>query len=169
MLVYKDLATGNEVLSDSYPIKIDEPVRGMMTVTCRMKKEDGVGDFDIGANASQEEEQETLEEAEGKQGIDVVLDFKLQETQMSKKDFKIYMKEKMKTMLKRITEESPEVVGEFKEDCKKMVDWALANFGALQFFIGSDFNDECMPAMLIHDEGGINMYYFCHALEKEKF
>ncbi|XP_069104888.1 uncharacterized protein [Argopecten irradians] len=173
MLVYKDLMTGTEFVSDSYPITLDDPHPGMIKIKCCNKKEDGVGDYDIGANASQEEEQEELQEAEGKVGVNVVLDFKLEETTMSKKDVKSFMKERMKNLLKLKMEKDPDSVKAFKEDSQKYMEWILKNYDDIQFYIGNDFNDECIPAIVINkgegSEEGIHMYCFRHAMETEKF
>ncbi|XP_060073979.1 translationally-controlled tumor protein homolog [Ylistrum balloti] len=174
MKVYKDIMTGNEMISDSFKITMHEPVRGMMTVKGKMKKEDGVPDIDIGANASKEEESEQLQEAEGQLGVDVVIDFRLKETEMTKKDLKLLMKEKMKGLLAKKTEEAKKDetvdVNGFKADCQKMVEWALKNFEDIQLYIGEDYDEDCMPVFLINRGGeDIHMYYFHHALIEEKY
>ena len=69
----QDLVTGDEIISDSYPLKdVDDVV---YEVDCKKVTLGGVN-VDIGANASAEEAEETLEEGQ-EQVIDIVHSFRL--------------------------------------------------------------------------------------------
>ncbi|XP_021372116.1 translationally-controlled tumor protein homolog [Mizuhopecten yessoensis] len=179
MIIYKDILTDQEMVSDAYPMSEDKPVRGMMTFNCRMVKEDGVGDYDIGANASQEEEAEQLQEAEQQMVVDIVSGFKLVETPMAKKDFKNFIKGEIKDMLKKIKEDMAEnnvpedkikdKEDAFQKDAMSMAKWILERYDDVQLMIGSDYKTECMPGFLINKGADdIHMYYFKHALVQEK-
>lgn len=175
MLVYKDIFSDDEMLSDSYVCLQDKPVRGMMTVACKLKTEDGVGQYDIGANASQEEQEDELAEADCKQGVNVVMDFNMSETQFGKKkEFKVYFKEIITTIMKKKKEDDEKItkeqIDEFKEDCTELVKWVMDNFDDLQFFIGVSNDGDSMTSFLINKGAGdITMYYFTHAMKSEKF
>ncbi|KAI4141661.1 MAG: hypothetical protein LQ340_007577 [Diploschistes diacapsis] len=73
MIIYKDLVSGDEIISDSYNLKdIDDVV---YEVDCKMIKT-GDDNFDIGANPSAEEAEEGVEDS-SKQVNDVVHSFRL--------------------------------------------------------------------------------------------
>lgn len=166
--------------SDSFPIEQDKPHKGMMTFKCQMKREDGVGDIDIGANASEENEDEPLQEAELGQGVNIVLNHRLNEMTLSKKEFKGYMKEALKELKEKVKENMKECkvpedkidekIATFQADATNMVKWVLENHGDIQMMIGENLEGTCIPGFLINKgDEGIHMYYFKHALEEEKF
>ncbi|KAK9086403.1 hypothetical protein Syun_028797 [Stephania yunnanensis] len=112
MLVYQDLVTGDELLSDSFPYKEIEngalwEVEGKWVVK-------GAVDVDIGANPSAEGggEDEGVDDQSVKV-VDIVDTFRLQEQpSFDKKGFVTYMKRYIKVL-------SGILEGEQKEDFKK--------------------------------------------------
>ena len=69
----QDIVTGDEIISDTYKLKDIEDV--VYEVDCKMVTKGGV-EVNIGANASAEEQEETLDE-QTEQVIDVVDGFRM--------------------------------------------------------------------------------------------
>ncbi|KAK6138938.1 hypothetical protein DH2020_027319 [Rehmannia glutinosa] len=117
MLVYQDLLTGDELLSDSFPYKEIEngalwEVEGKWVVT-------GSVDVDIGANPSAEggEEDEGVDDQAVKV-VDIVDTFRLQEQPpFDKKQFVAYIKKYIKLLTAKLE-------GEKQEHFKKTIEGA---------------------------------------------
>eukprot|EP00249_Psilotum_nudum_P031451 c45530_g1_i1 orf=67-276(+) len=60
MIIYKDIISGDEIISDSYDLK-DGATDGLWEVDCKKVKVGGEN-FDIGANPSAEEAEEGVED-----------------------------------------------------------------------------------------------------------
>ncbi|KAL9130573.1 MAG: hypothetical protein Q9217_001286 [Psora testacea] len=111
MIIYKDIVTGDEIISDTYNLKdIDDVV---YEVDCKMVTKGGV-EVNIGANASAEEQEEVLEE-QTDQVIDVVDGFRM--TKMAFGDKK-QLAGQIKGYLKKAIEKMKEA-GKSEEEIKK--------------------------------------------------
>merc|ERR1712037_662796 len=145
MHIYKDVFSGDELFSDTYPMKLVSECIYEVIGKYETRKGDQV--VLAGSNASAEEADEGTDEG-AVSGIDIVLNHQLCETGFgSKKDFTVYLKEYM----------MKDVLGNFKD---------------LQFFTGESMDAEAMIAMCLYkDVNGEEkpvLMFFKHGLEEEK-
>merc|ERR1712083_653394 len=124
MKIYEDVFTGDEMFSDTYPIKLVENCLWELTGKHISRTQD---DIQLeGSNASAEEADEGTDAA-SESGVDIVLNHRLVETGFgSKKDFTVYLKDYMKKVMK-------EMLGKFKD---------------LQFYTGESMDPDAMILML---------------------
>ncbi|KAF9772123.1 hypothetical protein IL306_010181 [Fusarium sp. DS 682] len=131
----KDLLTGDEMISDSYPIK--EVGGAVYEVDCSLVKEGNVT-VDIGANASAEEAEEALDDTQATVN-NVVYSFRLQSTTFDKRTFVIYLKGYMKSVKSRLQElgKDAEYIDEFEKNAQAYVkSTILPNFKDYEFYTG---------------------------------
>jgi hypothetical protein len=88
MIIYKDLITGDEIISDSYDLK---EVDGVAYEANCSRITVGNDNIDIGANPSAEEADEGTED-QAQTVIDVVHSFRLNETSFDKKSYLMHLK-----------------------------------------------------------------------------
>ena len=131
MKIYQDIFSGNELISDSYPMtEIYDGVGFEVQSTMLVVKED---DIDIGCGNAFDNPDGKKEE-EGEQAavekVNNVLDsFHYNEdTMMDKAYFSKYIKGYMKKVLDHLTAKNPGRVEAFKAGAKDMVTWILSNF-----------------------------------------
>ncbi len=144
MLLYEDIISGDEMVSDGFKIiEVDDIA---YEVDCRMVvvKE---GDVDIGANASAEEEMEALEDGAVTVN-DVVHSFRLQSTAFDKKAYMTYIKGYMKSIKKYLEEHNPDRVPIFEDKVKDFVKKILGNFSDYEFYTGESMNPDGAVALL---------------------
>ena len=144
MLLYEDIISGDEMVSDGFKIiEVDDIA---YEVNCRMVivKE---GEVDIGANASAEEETEALEDGAVTVN-DVVHSFRLQSTSFDKKAYMTYIKGYMKAVKKYLEENNPDRVPIFEDKVKDFVKKILGNFGDYEFYTGESMNPDGAVALL---------------------
>ena len=144
MLLYEDIISGDEMVSDGFKIIDVDDIA--YEVNCRMVvvKE---GEVDIGANASAEEELEALEDGAVTVN-DVVHSFRLQSTSFDKKAYMTYIKGYMKSVKKYLEENKPDRVPIFEEKVKDFVKKILGNFGDYEFYTGESMNPDGAVALL---------------------
>merc|ERR1712072_427213 len=92
MIIYNDLITGDELISDSYNLK---EVDGAVYEADCSKITIGGESVDIGANPSAEEADEGADDSK-QQVIDIVHSFRLNETSFDKKSYLSHLKGYMK-------------------------------------------------------------------------
>lgn len=146
MYIYSDIASGDELFTDIYPITVVEDgffyrIEGKMTTETTQiddacfggnKSAEGGGDDD-GADAS------------SKSGINVVLAHEMVATGFDKSSYKVHIKDFMKLMLKKMKEN-----GKSEDDIKawqklageKVMKFIMKNFKEFDFFIGKSMNEE---------------------------
>merc|ERR1711892_1610511 len=93
MKIYKDVFTGDELFSDTYPMKLVD--------NCMYEVYGKADDIQLaGPNASAEEADEGTD-GSSESGVDLVLNHRLVETGFgSKKDYTVYLKDYMKKVVK---------------------------------------------------------------------
>ena len=145
MLIYKDIFTGDELSSDTYPTKVVDDVMIEFTVKYEVRKE---GQIQLaGANASAEgEDADDGDDETVQRGIDIVLNHALVEMPIycDAKAFKEYLKEYMKRLAEHLKKDGmseddlkawkTKMQGCFGSICKK------DRFKNLQFFAGAGEN-----------------------------
>ncbi|KAF3771446.1 hypothetical protein M406DRAFT_77315 [Cryphonectria parasitica EP155] len=169
MIIFKDKITDDEMISDSYDLKEVDGI--VYEADCAMIEE-GVGDIDIGANASAEEAGDDLADEKVKVN-NVVASFRLVSTQFDKKGFLGYLKAYMKAVKTKLQEEgkSDEEVKAFESGAQKFVkDKLLPNFKDFEFYTGESMNPDGMVALLNYREDGVTPYFIFwkHGLSEMK-
>ncbi|KAG9139672.1 hypothetical protein Leryth_020092 [Lithospermum erythrorhizon] len=167
MLVYQDLLTGDELLSDSFPYKelcngVLWEVEGKWVVT-------GAVDVDIGANPSAEGggEDEGVDDAAVKV-VDIVDTFRLQEQPpFDKKQFVAFMKKYIKLLTPKLDAENQEV---FKKNIEAATKFLLSKLSDLQFFVGESMHDDGTLVFAYYKDGAADptFLYFGHGLKEIK-
>ncbi|KAL7084057.1 hypothetical protein ACP275_14G201700 [Erythranthe tilingii] len=139
MLVYQDLLSGDELLSDSFPY--NEIENGMLWEVEGKWVVQGAVNVDIGANPSAEggEEDEGVDDQSVKV-VDIVDTFRLQEQPaFDKKQFDAYIKKYIKNLVPKLESEKQDL---FKKRIEGATKYLLSKIKDLQFFVGESMDDE---------------------------
>ncbi|KAK4948295.1 hypothetical protein LTR10_012829 [Elasticomyces elasticus] len=168
MIIFKDIITGDELISDSYDMELKDNV--MYEINCT-KITIGTDNIDIGANASAEEAEEGTEDS-AQQVIDIVYSFRLNETSFDKKSYlghlKQYMKKVKETM--KANGASDESVQEFEKGAQGKAKEIVANFKDYEFLIGESMDPDGMVVLLNYREDGTTPFVsiWKHGLKEMK-
>ncbi|KAF9695525.1 hypothetical protein EKO04_006362 [Ascochyta lentis] len=156
MIIYKDILTDDEIISDSYDIK---EVDGVVYEADCKKITVGGETFDTGANASAEEAEEGADDSlETK--IDVVYSFRLNETGFDKKGYLTYLKGYMKSVKAKLQEKgaSAEEVTAFEKGAASYAKKIVANFKDYEFYTGESMDPDGMIVLLNYREDGVTPF-----------
>ncbi|KAH8909609.1 translationally controlled tumor-associated [Coniochaeta sp. PMI_546] len=169
MIIYKDVITDDEIISDSYDLKEVDGI--VYEADCAMITE-GAVEVDIGANASAEEAEEGVEDTSIKVN-NIVHSFRYQSTQFDKKSYLTYLKGYMKAVkaaLQAAGKDESEVKA-FETGAQKYVkEKILANFKDWEFYTGESMNPDGMVILLNYREDGTTPYVVVwkHGLKEMK-
>ncbi|BGP22176.1 translationally controlled tumor protein-like protein [Rhodotorula toruloides] len=154
MLLYTDAITNDELISDAYDLKeVDDVVYEADCAMITIKE----GEVNIGANASAEEAEETLEEGEQRVN-NVVHSFRLSETSFDKKSYMTYLKGYMKAVKAHLQETKPDRVPAFEKGAATFAKKVLGSFNDWQFFTGESMNPDGMVVLMNYREDGVTPY-----------
>ncbi|KAF4449857.1 putative IgE-dependent histamine-releasing factor [Fusarium austroafricanum] len=157
MIIYKDILNGDELISDSYDLKVVDGI--VYEADCAMIEEGGVN-VDIGANASAEEAAEDLDDTVVKVN-NIVSSFRLQSTTFDKKSYLAYLKGYMKAVKAALQERnaSADEISAFEKGAQKYVkETILANFKDFEFYTGESMDPDGMVVLLNYREDGVTPY-----------
>uniref|UniRef100_A0A060T6K5 Translationally-controlled tumor protein homolog n=1 Tax=Blastobotrys adeninivorans TaxID=409370 RepID=A0A060T6K5_BLAAD len=169
MLLYTDILTGDEMISDAFNLKEVDGVAyeadgAMITVS-------NGADVDIGANPSAEGGDEALEEG-AEQVINIVHNFRLQQTSFDKKTYLAYLKGYMKAVKSSLQEKgaSEDEIAAFEKGAQGFAKKIISSFKDFEFFTGESMNPDGMVALLNYREDGVTPYFtfWKHGLKEEK-
>lgn len=172
MIIYRDILSGDEILTDSYKCKLIDnivyEVEGKLIIEKTV-----VTDSMIGGNKSAEDEGGNDAEDASCRGIDVVLAHRLRKLDGTKKEFKKAIKTYVKKIVGKLEESDPDQVEQFKAAVSKFVPDVIARFDDLELFTGEslDYDPFGGEAMFIFVEyRGETPYltYLKHGLLEEK-
>merc|ERR1712212_1206874 len=153
MKIYKDVFSGDELFSDTYPMKLVDDCLYEVYGKHISRTE---GDIQLeGSNASAEGGDDEGGDASTVSGVDLVLNHRLTETGFgSKKDYMVYLKDYMKNNINKVMKE---LLGKFKD---------------LQFFTGESMDADAMILIMDYKEykgeERPHLLAFKHGLEEEK-
>merc|ERR1711936_232057 len=171
MKIFKDAFSGDELFSDTYPMKLVDDCIYEVYGKHEVRK---IGDVQLeGSNASAEEMEEGTEEA-SESGVDLVLNHRLVETGFAKKnDYMAYLKDYMKKIVKYLEDNNKAAeVDTFKKNINGVMKGLLGKFSDLQFYQGESMNPAAMVALIdyreIDGEERPVIMFFKHGLEEEK-
>ncbi|CAI8593183.1 unnamed protein product [Vicia faba] len=167
MLVYQDLLTGDELLSDSFPYK--EIENGLLWEVEGKWVVQGAVDVDIGANPSAEGggEDEGVDDQAVKV-VDIVDTFRLQEQpSFDKKQFVTFMKRYIKLLTPKLEAHKQEI---FKKHIEGATKFLLPKLKDLQFFVGESMHDDGSLVFAYYKDGATDptFIYFAYGLKEIK-
>lgn len=165
MLIFKDLFTGDELFSDSFPVELIHNCIYKVKGKLRTDTFD-IDDSAIGGNASAECGEEGAEST-SKQGVDIVLNGRLVEYALGKKDYMAHIKTYMKNIKDKLSDK-PDVCEAFQKDVQPFIKNVLASFDDYQLFCGESMAPDGMLALMKWEEETPYMYFFKHGLDEEK-
>ncbi|KAK4684445.1 hypothetical protein P7C73_g5729, partial [Tremellales sp. Uapishka_1] len=154
MLLYNDVITSDEMVSDAYDLKEVDDIIYEVDCTMILVKE---GDVDIGGNPSAEEMAEEMENG-ATQVNNVVHSMRLQSTQFDKKSYLTYLKGYMKAVKAHLQETNPSRVEAFEKNAQGFAKKVVGSFKDFEFYVGESMNPEGMVALLNYREDGITPY-----------
>merc|ERR1712048_505421 len=175
MYLYKDVFSGDELFSDTYPIKLVDDVLYEVTGKHETRTEAEVQLEGSNASAEGADADEGADAAGSVSGIDIVLNHRLTETGFgSKKDYMVYLKDYMKKVVKYL--EDNDRAGEvdtFKKNINNVMKDLLGKFKDLQFFTGESMDAEAMILILdykeVDGEEKPILMAFKHGITEEKY
>ncbi len=177
MIVYTDLKSGDQILSDSFPqaplVFGGEEIPNMFTVQSKMISKGGES-FDTGANASAEEAAEEADD--GVEKVNNIIDsdtgFGYQgPLEMSKAEFMTLYKSWCKDVVGKIKEAGDETPKAFKESAKAFVDLLQKEYKNFEIYQTKNFDSLIVGWW---DEGANTVgapkfIYFTKAVKAEKY
>merc|ERR1711994_1131430 len=172
MEIFKDVFSGDELFSDTYPMKLVDDCLYEVYGKHISRTE---GDIQLeGSNASAEGGEDEGGDASTVSGVDLVLNHRLTETGFgSKKDYMVYLKDYMKKVIKYLEEnDRTSEVDTFKNNINKVMKELLGKFKDLQFFTGESMDADAMILIMDYkdyqgEERPVLMA-FKHGLTEEK-
>ena len=177
MLVYCCKITGDELLSDAFPLLpvVDDEgntVEGLMQIESKQMAKGGE-DIDIGCGNSFGGDDDNQVDDNVEMVNNIVEKFQLTETTVgSAMDFKNWLKEYMQKIRTKKREEGlpkPEIQA-FMATAPNIAKYLLKNFSELQFYLGPAFDPDSM-VFSIYPEGASNpnFLYIMGGLTQNKF
>ncbi|CAL9772559.1 unnamed protein product [Musa acuminata subsp. burmannicoides] len=166
MLVYQDLLTGDELLSDSFIYK--EIENGMLWEVDGKWVVQGTVDVDIGANPSAEGGEDDGVDDTVVKVVDIVDTFRLQEQPpFDKKQFVTFVKRYIKLLTPTLDEEKQEL---FKKHIEGATKFLLSKLKDLQFFVGESMHDDGSMVFAYYKDGAVDptFIYFAYGLKEVK-
>ncbi|KAJ1407655.1 Translationally controlled tumor protein, conserved site [Sesbania bispinosa] len=166
MLVYQDLLSGDELLSDSF--RYNEVENGMLWEVEGKWVVKGAVDVDIGANPSAEGGEDEGVDDTAVKVVDIVDTFRLQEQPaFDKKQFLAWVKRYIKLLTPKLEEEKQE---HFKKNIEGAAKFLLAKLKDLQFFVGESMHDDGSMVFAYYKDGATDptFLYFAYALKEVK-
>lgn len=167
MIIFTDIISGDELLSDAYDPKLVDDV--VYEADCTMINVKPGADVDIGANPSAEDAEEALEE--GVETVNnVVYSFRLQQTAFDKKSFVTYIKGYMKAVKAKLAETAPDQIPVFEKGASAYVKKILGSFKDWDFYTGESMDPDAMVVLLNYREDGVTPYVVIwkHGIKEEK-
>ncbi|KAI9853312.1 MAG: hypothetical protein M1824_001342 [Vezdaea acicularis] len=157
MIIYKDIITGDEIISDSYDLKEVDSI--VYEVDCKMITKGGEENINIGANPSAEEQEEEMD-TEKAQVIDIVDAFRLHLTQFDKKSYQTHLKGYMKAVKSKLQEQdAPEAqVQAFQTGAAAYAKKIFGDFKNYDFYIGESMDPDGMVVLINYRPDGITPY-----------
>ncbi|KAH6687366.1 translationally-controlled tumor protein [Plectosphaerella plurivora] len=157
MIIYTDILTGDEIISDSFDLKDIDGV--VFEADCAMIEEGAVA-VNTGANASAEEAEEALED-ETRKVNNIVSSFRLQSTSFDKKGYLSYLKGYLKAVKGAMQEAGADAdaITKFEKGAQTYVkEKLLPNFKDFEFFTGESMNPDGMIVLMNYREDGVTPF-----------
>ncbi|OQE30081.1 hypothetical protein PENSTE_c002G03029 [Penicillium steckii] len=162
MIIYTDIFTGDELISDSYNMKEVDGI--VYEVDCNTIQIGGNNNSGIGVGSSTEGEGEEMAT------FDIVNSFNLNKVSFGEKSYLYEVRDYLRSVsnhLKR-SSKSEDEMKEFQTRAKAFLNKVLDNFGDYSFYVGQSEQYEGMIALLSYREDGVTPFltYWKHGLKE---
>jgi len=156
MIIYKDILTGDEIISDSYDLKEIDGIA--YECDCQMITL-GAVEVNTGANASAEEAEEGVEDG-AVQVNNVVNSFRLTSTSYDKKQYLSHLKSYMKKVKEALTKKGADeaTIKEFETGASGFAKKIIGNFKDYDFYVGESMDPDGMVVLMNYREDGTTPY-----------
>lgn len=175
MKLFLDIFTGDELCSDSYPIKLVDDLYYEVEGK-NITESNDISDALIGGNKAPEGSEAAGEEAgvdsSTVTGINVVLTHKLQETPFDKKSFLGWLKTYSKSLKEHLESNNSARVAPFQASMSKFAkEFLVPKFDEFRFYLGESMNIEGMVVLQFYREDNVTpvFIYFKDGLKEEKY
>ncbi|KAJ5676492.1 Translationally-controlled tumor protein [Penicillium sp. IBT 18751x] len=167
MIIYEDIISGDEILSDTFNIKPAADCPILWETDCRKYLKKANEDFTLeGANPSAEDGEEEGGEGEAVMVHDIEDQFRLvwlkQEEGLkpSKDGFKSHLKTYLKKVMKKLEENGApaESIAEFKAGAPAAMKKILANYDNYDVLMGQSMDGDAMHVLIDFREDGVTPY-----------
>ncbi|PQE13150.1 Translationally-controlled tumor protein [Rutstroemia sp. NJR-2017a BBW] len=169
MIIFKDIITEDEIISDSYDMKEIDGV--VYEVDCAMITLGAVS-VDTGANASAEGGDDEGADDQEQKVNNIVNSFRLTNTQFDKKSYLSHLKSYMKAVKEKLKEKNAteEEITTFEKGAQAYAKKIVGNFKDYDFYIGESMNPDGMVVLMNYREDGVTPYItvWKHGLTKMK-
>ena len=178
MKIFKDVITGDEMLSDTFQMTV-EYEDAIYKVPSKNRPKDDLGDVDVGCGDAFTK-QEGEEEPSAPQGVEMVLDVvansELKQVNMSKKEFMAYIKDYFKKIIAYLEENGKkDRVGGFKKGAQAFIKFIVPKFDDIELYTGANGeNDDgeivggiCISYWEDDSAKGPMFYFFKDGLKEE--
>lgn len=139
MIIYRDVITGDELLSDTFSIT---EVGGIMyEVDCAL--------INIGSNPSEDEDDDDSTIVNN-----FIYTFRLQATPFDQQSFKNHIRGYMRAVKSHLKTSNPDAVGEFEKGATAQINKILGSFDQWEFYTGESMDIDGMIVLLNRRENG---------------
>lgn len=168
MLVYTDIFSHEEIISDSYEMKWVFDNVGVEIESKYITK--GEENIDIGCGNAFGGGGDDEGDAEVEKVLDLIDAFRYQSTSFTKGQFTSYVKGYMKKVKEYLAEKKPERVTPFMTGAKDMVKFILERFDDFEFYTPESYDtDNCIIMAYWKEEALTPTFiYFMDGLKEEK-
>ncbi len=156
MLIFKDLISGDELMSDSYDMNLIDGV--VYEVNCSMITL-GALEINTGANASAEEAEEGIEGGAVRVN-NVVNSFRLRQTTFDKKTYFTHLKAYMKIVKEKLMQKgaTEAKIAEFEKGASTFAKKIVKGFKEYDFYVGESMDLDGMVVLMNYREDGVTPY-----------
>ena len=178
MKIFKDVITGDEMLSDTFQMTV-EYEDAIYKVPSKNRPKDDLGDVDVGCGDAFTK-QEGEEEPSAPQGVEMVLDViansELKQVNMSKKEFMAYIKDYFKKIIAYLEENGKkDRVEGFKKGAQAFIKFIVPKYDDIELYTGANGeNDDgeivggiCISYWEDESAKGPMFYFFKDGLKEE--
>ena len=162
--VFSDLVSGDEMISDSYPHNIiNEETTMEVKARYVTKKGDQIA---IASDDVMDDDED------GETVVDIVETFKLNEINLSKKEFMVWAKGYLGKVVEKLKESNPDRVDTFKKGATQTIKLIGGKFSEFQIFTGQSIDMDGALAFAYQKEQedeGPTFLYLIDGMKGEKF
>ncbi|KAJ5114293.1 TCTP family protein [Penicillium alfredii] len=178
MIIYEDVISGDEMLSDTFKIQPAKDCPILWEVDCRKYLKKTNEDFELeGANPSAEGGDDDGGEGEAIMVHDIEDQFRLtwlkpeEGLKPSKDAFKAHLKAYVKKVLKKLEEKGDaDAIAEFKANAAGAIKKISANYDNYDVLMGSSMDGDAMHMLIDFREDGVTPFatLWKHGLKENK-
>jgi hypothetical protein len=140
MIIYKDIISGDELFSNTFPVK---EIGAAYEVDAKIISIEA-GDDDPDAET---------------QVIDLLRSYNFVQVDFDKKSYMAYIKTYLNQIKTKLEKINPSRVPAFQQETAALVKKILGNFAGYEFFSGESMNESAMAVLLNYREDGVTPYF----------